>query len=102
VAERGGALAGYLIATVTSPYAEIQNLATAPEQQRCGVAGRLLDDLVETCRARGVTELGLEVRVSNAAAQALYRTRGFRMTGLRRGYYRSPEEDALLMGMRVR
>jgi len=102
VAERGGALAGYLIATVTPPYADIQNLASAPEHQRCGVAGRLLDDLLETCRARSVTELGLEVRVSNAAAQALYRTRGFRMTGLRRGYYRAPEEDALIMGMRLR
>jgi ribosomal-protein-alanine N-acetyltransferase len=101
VAERGGALAGYLIATVTPPHADIQNLATAPEHQRCGVAGRLLDDLVETCRARGATQVGLEVRVSNAAAQALYRTRGFRMTGLRRGYYRAPEEDALLMGLEL-
>jgi ribosomal-protein-alanine N-acetyltransferase len=99
VAERGGALAGYLIATAVAQHAEIQNLATAPEHQRCGVAGRLLDDLLETCRARGVTGVGLEVRVSNAAAQALYRTRGFRLAGLRRGYYRAPEEDALLMGL---
>ena len=41
------------------------------------------------------------MRVSNSAAQALYRALGFRLMGLRRGYYRAPEEDALLMGRRV-
>jgi len=97
VAERGGAVAGYLIATLVPPLAELQNLGTAPEQQRAGVARALVDELIDVCRARGVRELGLEVRVSNAAAQALYRTHGFRLVGLRRGYYRRPEEDALLM-----
>ncbi len=45
--------------------------------------------------------LGLEVRVSNAGAQGLYRTLGFRLVGLRRGYYKAPTEDALLMAMRL-
>ena len=45
--------------------------------------------------------LGLEVRVSNAAARGLYRTLGFRLVGLRRGYYKSPIEDALLMALRL-
>ena len=100
VAERQGAIAGYLVATLDAPFAELQNLATAPAQQRGGVARALLDELIAICRVRGVSELGLEVRVSNDAAQALYRTHGFRLTGLRRGYYQSPEEDALLMGFR--
>ncbi len=101
VAERNGTVAGYLVATLRPPYAELQNLATAPEQQRCGVARALVVELLDTCRARGVRDLGLEVRVSNAAAQALYRGLGFHLMGLRRGYYRAPEEDALLMGRRV-
>jgi tRNA threonylcarbamoyladenosine biosynthesis protein TsaB len=101
VAERGGSVAGYLIASVLPPVAELQNLGTAPEQQRAGVARALVDALLDTCRSRGVRELALEVRVSNAAAQALYRTHGFRLVGLRRGYYRRPEEDALLMARRV-
>ena len=101
VAERGGGVAGYLAATLVPPHAELQNLGTAPEQQRAGVARALLDELIDTCRARGVRELGLEVRASNAAAQALYRTHGFRLVGLRRGYYRRPEEDALLMSLRL-
>jgi tRNA threonylcarbamoyladenosine biosynthesis protein TsaB len=101
VAERGGGVAGYLVATAISPVAELQNLGTAPEQQRAGVARALVDALLDTCRARGIRELALEVRASNAAAQALYRTHGFRLVGLRRGYYRRPEEDALLMARRV-
>ena len=101
VAERGASVAGYLVATVLTPTAELQNLGTAPEQQRAGVARALLDELIATCRARGVRELGLEVRVSNAAAQALYRTHGFRLVGLRRGYYKRPLEDALLMALRI-
>ena len=101
VAERNGGVAGYLVATLQPPYAELQNLATAHEQQRSGVARALMAEFLDTCRARGVRELGLEVRVSNSAAQALYRGLGFRLMGLRRGYYKAPEEDALLMGRRL-
>jgi ribosomal-protein-alanine N-acetyltransferase len=37
------------------------------------------------------------VRVSNAAARALYESLGFREVAVRRGYYRDPEEDAVVM-----
>ena len=101
VAERNGAVTGYLVATLQPPYAELQNLATAPEQQRSGIARALMAEFFDTCRVRGIREIGLEVRVSNSAAQALYRTLGFHLMGLRRGYYKAPEEDALLMGRRL-
>lgn len=101
VAERQSVLAGYLIASLYAPEGELQNLATAPDQQRCGVAQALLAELFATSRARGVRQMLLEVRVSNTAAQALYRKHGFGLSGLRRGYYRGPDEDALLMMKRV-
>jgi ribosomal-protein-alanine N-acetyltransferase len=41
----------------------------------------------------------LEVRISNRAAIALYERAGFVQDGRRRGYYRDPEEDAVLMGL---
>ncbi len=100
-AERAGTVVGYLVATLDPPQGELQNLATAPEQQRGGVARALMAELLALARARGVRELRLEVRASNAAAQALYRAHGFRLVGLRRGYYKSPEEDALLMTLRL-
>ena len=40
----------------------------------------------------------LEVRPSNLAARSLYEKIGFTMLGLRRGYYRNPSEDAIVMG----
>lgn len=97
VLERDGALAGYAITVLRAPYAELENIATVPGQRRSGVARALLLDALAACEAAEVRELSLEVRVSNDAAQALYRAYGFRLAGLRPGYYRYPEEDALLM-----
>jgi tRNA threonylcarbamoyl adenosine modification protein YeaZ/ribosomal-protein-alanine acetyltransferase len=97
VAEREGALAGYSLANIEPPIATLENLATVPGQRRNGVARALLADLLEHCESRRVREVTLEVRVSNDAAQGLYRGYGFRLAGLRRGYYRQPPEDALVM-----
>lgn len=97
VAERAGEVAGYAIATVDAPVATLENIATVPGQRRNGVARALLADLLEHAAAGGVRELTLEVRVSNDAAQALYRAYGFRLAGLRRHYYQAPQEDALIM-----
>lgn len=97
VLERSGELAGYAITVLRAPYAELENIATVPGQRRNGVARALLLDAIAACEAADVRELSLEVRVSNDAAQALYRAYGFRLAGLRPGYYRYPEEDALLM-----
>jgi ribosomal-protein-alanine N-acetyltransferase len=60
----------------------------------------LLEDLLRECHAQEVETLTLEVRVSNDAAQALYRRHGFRLVGLRRRYYRDTGEDALIMEWR--
>jgi len=90
-------LAGYLVAWVGSEEGHLANLAVAPEQRRAGVARALVEDLLSSARQAGVKSLSLEVRVSNDAAQALYRSLGFRLAGLRRGYYRDSGEDALIM-----
>lgn len=101
VAERGGALAGYALATFAGERVTLENIATAPGQRRAGVARALLGELLEAAAAALAREVTLEVRVSNDAAQALYRTYGFRLAGLRRGYYQAPAEDALVMSAPV-
>jgi ribosomal-protein-alanine N-acetyltransferase len=45
----------------------------------------------------GAVRALLEVRAGNREALALYESLGFRRVGVRRGYYRDPAEDALLM-----
>jgi ribosomal-protein-alanine N-acetyltransferase len=41
----------------------------------------------------------LEVRRSNLAAQKLYESMGFAVTGIRKGYYSDDGEDAFLMAL---
>lgn len=102
VAERDGRLAGYLVATLRPPQADLENIATVPSERRNGVARALMDDLQAACHERGVREVTLEVRASNAEAQALYRAEGFTLAGHRRNYYRHPDEDALILRGAVR
>jgi len=46
---------------------------------------------------RGAGRVHLEVRASNRAALGLYHGEGFVLVGRRRGYYRKPPEDGLLL-----
>lgn len=96
-----GAAAGFLVARVPAPEAELETIAVAAEGQRQGVGGRLLRALVEELRTEPVSELILEVRASNGAGLAFYRVHGFEETGRRLRYYADPEEDAILMRLRL-
>jgi ribosomal-protein-alanine N-acetyltransferase len=91
------ALLGYVVALITGDEGEIADLAVAPSARRRGVGGALLDRVVRDAAESGVGALYLEVRESNAVAIALYRSRGFGAVGRRRGYYRHPSEDALVL-----
>ena len=98
----GGGVAGYAVAFFVVDQAELANLAVAPSARRRGVGALLLDHTIARGAARGVGEMFLEVRESNAAARGLYASRGFVEVGRRRGYYRRPVEDALVLRLDVR
>ena len=97
VAEEGGQLLGYAGMHAILDEGYITNIATSPAHRRRGVADALLCALKACAAERELSFLSLEVRLSNAAAQGLYRKHGFAPSGLRRGYYHSPKEDALIM-----
>jgi ribosomal-protein-alanine acetyltransferase/tRNA threonylcarbamoyl adenosine modification protein YeaZ len=101
IAEREGRLAGYSLAWLGHGSGHLGNLAVVPEERRRGIARALLDDLVTRARSLDVRSMTLEVRVSNFAAQWLYRSHGFRVAGLRRRYYRDTCEDAVVMEWRA-
>jgi [ribosomal protein S18]-alanine N-acetyltransferase len=90
-------LAGYVVALVVGPDAEIADLAVAPSSRRRGVGQALMERAASELARRGVRSLYLEVRESNVGARTLYEANGFRPVGRRRGYYRQPVEDALLL-----
>lgn len=92
-----GEVVGYAMARFVAEQGEVMNIAVAPARRGAGIGGVLLDGAIEAAVAAGCEAIWLEVRVSNAAARALYERRGFTLVGRRRGYYRKPVEDALVL-----
>ena len=76
---------------------EITNVTVRQAYRRQGIARRMLMALMELGRREGIERFTLEVRCSNEGAIALYHSLGFRTEGVRKGYYESPREDALIL-----
>jgi ribosomal-protein-alanine N-acetyltransferase len=77
--------------------AHITTFGVHPDHRRRGIGRLLLLRLAEAALELGSARMTLEVRVSNEAAQALYRSFGFRVSGRRIAYYSDDGEDALVM-----
>lgn len=77
--------------------AHVTTMAVLPEHRRAGVATALLLELLQEARRGGARVATLDVRVSNADAQRLYRSFGFIEVGQRVRYYDDNGEDALIM-----
>lgn len=77
--------------------AHVMNIVTRPECQGRGIGWQLMQALLAEARRRQAICLTLEVRASNAPAQALYRKCGLQQVGQRKRYYRDNNEDALIM-----
>ena len=80
---------------------KINNIAVDAGERRNGYGKILLRFVLDFGRSEGCTEATLEVRPSNIAARALYAAHGFREVGLRKGYYRDTQEDAILMAAEI-
>ncbi|MCC8025272.1 MAG: ribosomal protein S18-alanine N-acetyltransferase [Clostridium sp.] len=97
VYEDHGRILGYSVIRVLADEGEIQRVAVEPRFRRLGIARKLMEAMVGFSRMRGVRAITLEVRRSNEGARKLYDFYGFREEALRRGYYRNPTEDAVIM-----
>jgi ribosomal-protein-alanine N-acetyltransferase len=80
--------------------AHVTTIGIDPDYQGRGLGELLLLCLFDEAVVRGANWLTLEVRVSNDAAQSLYRKYGFTVHGTRRRYYSDNNEDALIMWTR--
>ncbi len=90
-------LVGYLIVSRYVDAWHVMNLAVDEPYRRRGIARQLLDELFAATTGDAMRGYTLEVRVSNQAAIALYEAAGFRVSGVRRGYYTDNREDAYVM-----
>ena len=77
-------------------------MLVAKQHRRQGIGGRLLDESLRWARESGLHKVDLGVWPHNAAAIALYRSRGFTVEGrLRRQFRRANGElwDVVTMGL---
>lgn len=97
VAVCDGQVIGYVGSQSAAGESDIMNLAVHPDFRNRGLGLQLMQELMTHLRQDGILALLLEVRVSNAAAIALYEKLGFVTVGIRPNYYFSPREDARIM-----
>ena len=97
--ECAGMMVGYCVVAIAAGEAHLLNLSIAAGWQRRGLGSMLLEFVQRLVEERAAQRIFLEVRVSNAAAQALYARAGFREIATRRGYYPAGagREDALVL-----
>ncbi len=95
VADVASSLAGYGGVMLVGDEAHITTVVVDPLHRQSRIGTRLMLALVDKALGAGAKALTLEVRVSNEAAQALYRRFGMAPVGVRKQYYR--DEDALIM-----
>lgn len=89
-------LIGYVSMETVCGECYIGNLAVNKEYRRKGVGQTLLGSLKEYAAKQGCSFITLEVRCSNTDARRLYEKAGYKLQGIRPGFYTSPAEDAAI------
>jgi ribosomal-protein-alanine N-acetyltransferase len=92
-----GALTAFCACWFVGDEIHINTLAVQESERRRGHATRLLEFVFREAAGEGLRRATLEVRRSNEAALNLYAGLGFEVRGVRRNYYQTPEEDALVL-----
>ncbi|GHF16230.1 ribosomal-protein-alanine acetyltransferase [Kordiimonas sediminis] len=90
---------GILLVRTVLDEAEILTIGVARSAQKKGVASYLMHEGLKVLRSLGIQQVFLEVRRSNLAAQALYRSIHFEEISTRPNYYQNSDgssEDALI------
>ncbi len=99
VVESGDEIVAYagLSAPAGAGQGDIQTIAVDPTHRRLGIGTVLMRELLGAARARGASEVFLEVRADNPGAEELYRRHGFARIGVRPHYYQPDDVDAIVM-----
>ncbi len=98
VAEIDGVPVGYADMWIVAGEAQLYNIAVDPAYRRNEIGGKLLEHMAAVAM-RSCRIMTLEVRRSNIPALEMYRKKGFRDVGVRKGYYADNGEDAVLMDL---
>ena len=96
VEEAEGVVVGYIGAAYDLWDVEILLVAVAEDYRRKGIAKRLLTAVIDKFKRLKKENIFLEVRESNAQAQALYYGLGFEKIATREKYYQNTEDAFVL------
>lgn len=90
-------IVGWCACRVIWPEAELLKIAIKKENRGNGIGCLLLSHLFNELQKRKVTNLFLEVRLSNRIALDFYERHGFVHIGARPGYYSNPPDSAMIL-----
>lgn len=99
VVELDGRVVAMIVSWMIVDELHVATIATHPEFRGRGIGKRLLLHALHAAKLEGATKSFLEVRESNHAAQAMYRSFGYVEDGRRKEYYKDNNEDAILMSL---
>ena len=97
VAEINDVVAGYMGMYSIYDQGYIANIAVLKRFRNNGIAKKLMEDSFEYGNKANLEFISLEVRKSNEIAITFYKKMGFLEVGTRKGFYVSPNEDAIIM-----
>jgi [ribosomal protein S18]-alanine N-acetyltransferase len=80
---------------------QIDNIAVIEQYRRKGIGRALLNFALTIAAGHGARLATLEVRSENSSARSFYERERFRPVGLRKGYYATPPDDALLLSREI-
>ena len=93
-----GTVLGYIGMYAVAGGGYITNVAVLPEYRKNGIGEMLVKAELECAENEDKLDfVTLEVRPSNTGAIHLYAKNGFKEAGKRKGFYRDPPEDGLIM-----
>jgi ribosomal-protein-alanine N-acetyltransferase len=96
-------IGGYTVMAMEAGAAHLLNLCIAPTLRGRRLGRAALQYVVAVTRAKEVKRICLEVRLTNAIAQRLYRSAGFTPIGRRTNYYQAEGgyEDAIVLALEL-
>ena len=99
--EADGDVTAYLIGCSVAGESEVLRVAVKPTSRRCGFGHALMESFISERKCAKDYSIFLEVRASNISAISLYESCGFKSYAVRRNYYKSPTEDAVMMNLEL-
>lgn len=95
VLEKGEKIVGYASMTAVFEDGDLDKICVIKEERGRGGAGLLMQKIMERSRELTLSNLFLEVRVSNLPARGLYERFGFTPVSVRKRYYPNGEDAAV-------